>query len=121
MSKVHWERVQQLLEDALERPAPERRGFVEAACAGDAAVRDEVLSLLDADAVDDLPTRWLGALAGPKSDRFAPGDIAAGRYRIRQLLGRGGAGEVYEADDEELGIPVALKTLRARAEQGASL
>ncbi len=121
MSGARWQRVQQVVEAALEHPGPARRAFVESACAGDAALCAEVLSLLDADAVDDLPTRWLGALAGPIADRFAEGDVAAGRYRIRGLIGRGGAGEVYEADDEELGIPVALKTLRARGGHGASL
>jgi len=121
MSGERWQRVQQVLEDALERPGPERRAFVESACAGDAALRAEVLSLLDADAVDDLPTHWLGAVAGPNAQRFAPGDLAAGRYRIRSLIGRGGVGEVYEAEDEELGITVALKTLRERGGNAASL
>ncbi len=50
--------------------------------------------------------------AGPPPHALRMGDVLGGRFRILRLIGAGGMGEVYEAADQELGVSVALKTIR---------
>ncbi len=58
--------------------------------------------------------------SSPQSGRFSPGTVLAERYRIVSLLGRGGMGEVYRAEDLKLGNVVALKFLPASLQNDAA-
>src|SRR5688572_24054260 len=62
-------------------------------------------------AVPTTPAASSDAGRPPDSGRFPPGTLIASRFRVVSLLGAGGMGEVYRAEDLRLGQAVALKFL----------
>src|SRR5581483_3689250 len=109
-----YQRINNVADAALERPAEQRAAFLDEACGGDAELRRQVEELLgELDAGNPL-------LEAPLLDQLAQ-DIAAqprgadlvGRqilhYQVLSRLGAGGIGEVWLATDVRLSRRVALK------------
>jgi eukaryotic-like serine/threonine-protein kinase len=59
-----------------------------------------------------------GALAAPLS-RYSSGSVLSGKYRLESLIGEGGMGAVWRASNLLLGLPVAIKLIRADLDRDA--
>jgi serine/threonine protein kinase len=121
MTPERWQRIEHLYHAALERDANERAAFLAEACTGDNALRREVESLLlcDARAENFIESPALEIAAQLRAEERAQSMIGRqlGHYKILSLLGMGGMGEVYLAEDTKLDRKVALKLLPAEVTQ----
>src|SRR5262245_44769944 len=128
MDACRWVQIKDIYNRALDLSREERESCLVDACASDADLRHEVESLLAAHA--EAGTFLLGPtikVAAPEvvADEFSPAAVAQlpnaprligqelANYRIISLLGKGGMGEVYLAQDTILRRKIALKILPA--------
>src|SRR5436189_1144173 len=104
MTPERWAMVERLYHAALQRDASERDRFVAEACAGDDALRREVVSLLG----HDGSAAFLSTPAATQVGHVMPSASVSigqtiGQYVVSGRLGTGGMGEVYRARDPKLG------------------
>ncbi len=116
------ERVNHIFSEALNLPSTARESYVRQSCAKDPALEASVVRLLRR--FDQLGSflEKPAVPAGPAADyELKSGDLLAERFRVLELAGRGGMGEVYRAEDLTLGETVALKIVRAKWRSDPSL
>ena len=112
--------VKDIFADAIDRPAGERTAFVERACGDDAALRVHVLRLLEHHARAAPSATSSGATSlidqlDPRAMRVPAEQIGdwIGPYQLVELLGEGGFGTVYRAEQHEpVRRDVALKVIK---------
>jgi hypothetical protein len=134
MGDARWPQLKELLHQTLRRSGEERAAFLGNACGSDAELRRELESLAasheDAGGFLEAPVSLavsgamrllstLDAWATPSPllslpERFAPGTLINGRYRIDGIVGEGGMGSVYRVSDMARSRTLALKAIRGR-------
>ena len=111
-SNVPWDEIERLYHEALELPVQERQALLDRASP---AVREEVESLLEADAnagpLTAPPAHLVADFLNAQPGALAPSHRVAD-YEVESLISIGGMGEVYLARDPA-GKPIALKILRS--------
>jgi eukaryotic-like serine/threonine-protein kinase len=118
MNVEHWESLKDLLHQALQLRATERRAFLDAMCSSDASLRAELESLLRAE--EEIRTSFMRSpplgdtLMGGSAFGVEPGTIFAERFQLVRKLGEGGMGQVWLAEQTSpVRRPVALKLIKA--------
>ena len=112
-------RVEEIFHAALKVSPNERETFLNKICGADENLRREVESLLDFEKDSDVfldknPESFVAEMFAENEDAAHLINRRISHYQIKKLIGRGGMGEVYLAEDFTLERHVALKILSAR-------